>query len=36
MTSSEPSAHIMLNCLNCGAMLAGRYRSNCGQKDDPH
>jgi hypothetical protein len=36
MAHEDPGPHLRLTCLNCGARLAGRYCSDCGQKDDPH
>jgi hypothetical protein len=36
MAHEDPDLHVRLTCLNCGARLAGRYCSDCGQKDDPH
>ena len=36
MAQEDPDSHLRLTCLNCGARLAGRYCSDCGQKDDPH
>jgi len=36
MGQEDPGFQLRLNCLNCGARLAGTYCSDCGQKDDPH
>jgi hypothetical protein len=36
MAHEDPGLPPRLTCLNCGARLAGRYCSDCGQKDDPH